>query len=228
METKQFGKEEMFKRPSDSKSIPLNDRPPFLLRASIKKRDKTFTFTVVANHLKSLRGYFDKDGNTRAKKKLQAEYLARWIQSRQTANPNEPLILVGDFNAFQFNDGVVDVIGTLKGKPAPKEQVMMPTEDLVNPDLINLVDFIPREQRYSYVFAGNAQVLDHFLVNEVAKKHAVRFGYSRANADFPESYRNDPNRPERISDHDAPIGYFSIDEVPQAATPNAANQPAPK
>ena len=175
-----------------------------------------------------MRGYFDKDGNTRAKKKLQAEYLARWIQSRQTANPNEPLILVGDFNAFQFNDGVVDVIGTLKGKPAPKEQVMMPTEDLVNPDLINLVDFIPREQRYSYVFAGNAQVLDHFLVNEVAKKHAVRFGYSRANADFPESYRNDPNRPERISDHDAPIGYFSIDEVPQAATPNAANQPAPK
>ena len=215
VKTEQFYKTETYKRPKDDKKVPVFDRPPFLLQAAIKEAGKNLTFTVVVNHLKSLNGYFAEDGNTRSKKQVQAELMARWIQNRQTANPNEPLILVGDFNAFQFNDGVVDVIGTLTGKPAPKEQVLLASEDLVNPDLTNLVNFIPREQRYSYVFAGNAQVLDHFLVNETGKKHAVRFGFARVNADFPESYRNDANRPERISDHDAAIGYFSIDQTPQ-------------
>lgn len=219
VKTEQFYKEDVYKRPSDDKKVPVFDRPPFLLQASFKDADKNLTFTVIANHLKSLRGYFDADGDTRAKKKMQAEMMAQWIQKRQTASPNEPLILVGDFNAFQFNDGVVDVIGTMIGKPAPKEQVLLASEDLVNPDLTDLVNFIPREQRYSYVFAGNAQVLDHFLVNEAGKKHAARFGFARVNADFPEVYRNDANRPERISDHDAAIGYFSISEISQTAAP---------
>jgi hypothetical protein len=29
-------------------------------------------------------------------------------------------------------------------------------------------------------------------------------------ADFPEVYRNDPNRPERVSDHDPFVAYFSL------------------
>lgn len=216
IKTEQFYKSDAYKRPSDGKKVPVFDRPPFLVQASFKEGDKSLTFTVVVNHLKSLRGYFDADGDTRSKKKVQADMLANWIQARQTANQNEPLILVGDFNAFQFNDGVVDVIGTLIGKPAAKEQVLLSSDDLVNPDLTDLVNLIPREQRYSYVFAGNAQVLDHFLVNEAGRKHAARFGFARVNTDFPESYRGDFNRPERISDHDAAIGYFSIAEVPQA------------
>lgn len=213
VKTEQFYKTDEYKRPSDDKKVPVFDRPPFLVQGNFKDGDKNLTFTVVVNHLKSLRGYFDADGDTRSKKKLQAEMMAQWIQKRQAANLKEPLILVGDFNAFQFNDGVVDVIGTLTGKPAPKEQVLLASDDLVNPDLTNLVNHIPREQRYSYIFAGNAQVLDHFLVNEAGKKHAARFGFARVNADFPESYRNDANRPERISDHDAAIGYFSISEI---------------
>lgn len=217
VKTEQFYKTDVYKRPSDDKKVPVFDRPPLLVQAAYKDAEKTLTFTVVVNHLKSLRGYFDADGDTRQKKKVQADMMAQWIQARQTANPNEPLILVGDFNAFQFNDGVVDVIGTLTGKPAPKEQVLLASDDVVNPDLTDLVNFIPREQRYSYVFAGNAQVLDHFLVNEAGKKHAVRFGFARVNADFPESYRSDANRPERISDHDAAIGYFSITEIAQTA-----------
>jgi len=28
--------------------------------------------------------------------------------------------------------------------------------------------------------------------------------------DFPEVYRNDPNRPERLSDHDPLVAYFSL------------------
>jgi hypothetical protein len=107
-------------------------------------------------------------------------------------------MLLGDFNAFQFNDGVMDMIGTIKGKPAPKDSVLMASDDLVTRDLIDLVDAIAAPQRYSYVFDGNAQTLDHVLINEPLRKHINGFGFVRVNADFPESMRNDASRPDAI------------------------------
>ena len=198
----------------------LNDRPPLMLRASIDdpNTNQPFEFTVVVNHLKSFRGYDDPKqmANVRLKKKVQAEFLANWVQDRQTKNPSERIILLGDFNAYQFNDGVLDVIGTIKGTPVGKDQVMNPSDDLVNPDLINLVDKIKAEQQYSYSFDGNAQVLDHILINEAMKKHINGFGYVRLNADFPAIYRNDDTRVERFSDHDAAIAYFTFDDITAA------------
>ncbi|MBA2737724.1 MAG: nuclease, partial [Pyrinomonadaceae bacterium] len=157
IEVKQLGKEDKFKNPNTKEEDNLNDRPPLMLRASIddQKTGKPFEFTVIANHLKSFLGARDpKDGGARVhlKRKLQAEYLAKTVQERQTANPAERIILLGDFNAYQFNDGIGDTIGTIKGTPALKESVMNFSEDLVNPDMTNLVDLIKAEQRYSYSF----------------------------------------------------------------------------
>lgn len=216
IEVKQFGKADKFKNPKGGEDV-LNDRPPLMLRASIddEKTGKPFEFTAIVNHLKSFLGIDDpKDGGARvrAKRRLQAEFLAKTIQERQIADPNERIVVLGDFNAYQFNDGIGDSIGTIKGTPAPKEAVMNHSLDLVNPDLTNLVDFKPADQRYSYSFDGNAQVLDHILVNEPMKRHIANFGYARLNADFPEIYRNDDARVERFSDHDAAIAYFSFDE----------------
>ncbi|HQU84469.1 MAG TPA: hypothetical protein PKY59_15130, partial [Pyrinomonadaceae bacterium] len=182
------------------------------------KTNQPFEVTLIANHLKSLRGYNDeKDAPfVRMKKKLQAEFLAKFINERQKANPNERIGLLGDFNAFQFNDGITDIINTIKGTPAAKDSVMNASEDLVNPDFFNLVDFIKQNDRYSYSFDGNAQVLDHFLINEALKKHINGFGFARLNADFPEIYRNDASRVERFSDHDAAVAYFTFDDLTKA------------
>ena len=217
LEVQQFGKAEEYKTPTGKDDKFLNDRPPLMIRASIDdpNTNQPFEFTVVVNHLKSFNGYNDpqQKDNVRLKKKLQAEFLANWVQDRQTKNPSERIILLGDFNAYQFNDGVLDVIGTITGKPVAKDQVMNPSDDLVNPDLINLVDKIKAEQQYSYSFDGNAQVLDHILINEAMKKHINGFGYVRLNADFPAVYRNDDTRVERFSDHDAAIAYFTFDDI---------------
>ena len=216
IEVIQLGKADKFKTPNGEEEI-LNDRPPLLLRAAIDdaQSGKPFEFVAVVNHLKSFLGVKDpKDGGARVrlKRRLQAEFLAKIVQQRQTANPLERLVLLGDFNAYQFNDGIGDSIGTIKGTPALKDAVMNFSEDTVNPDLTDLVDLIKAEQRYSYSFDGNAQVLDHILINGAMKKHLAGFGYARLNADFPETYRNDETRPERFSDHDAAIGYFNLDE----------------
>lgn len=222
IEVKQFGKEEKFDNPSIADEAFLNDRPPLMLRASVTdpKSNKPFEFTVVVNHLKSFLGYDDpkRQDGVRLKKRLQAEFLAKFVQQRQKADPNEKIILIGDFNAYQFNDGIVDVIGTIEGTPAKVDEVLNPSEDLVDPDMTDLVDLINPLQRYSYNFDGNGQVLDHVLISASMTPYASGFGFARVNADFPESYRSDDTRPERYSDHDAAVAYFTFDAA-TLATP---------
>ena len=102
------------------------------------------------------------------------------------------------------------MVGTIKGTPTSCDEVVLCSGDLVNPDLTDLAETVPAADRYSYSFDGNAQVLDHELVtqNLLTRLHGLH--YARNDADFPESFRNDPNRPERISDHDMPVAYFSF------------------
>lgn len=209
----QEGKDATFINPNNGQPELLNDRPPLILRATIPSpTGSTLAFTVIVNHLRSLNGVDDPvDGNrVRTKRRAGAEFLANLIQSRQSTDPNEKIIVLGDMNAFQFNDGFVDVIGTIKGTPAPADQVVLASGDLVNPDLTDLVDTLPADQRYSFIFDGNAQVLDHVIVNQSALALNTGFSYARNNADFPVVYYGVPTRPERVSDHDIPVAYFTF------------------
>jgi predicted extracellular nuclease len=223
----QFGKTTTFSNPDSSTSL-LNDRPPLVLRATINRPAGlgALAFTVIVNHLRSLNNIDDTTAGTngwptegdrvRAKRRAQAEFLANLIQSRQTADPTERIISVGDYNAFNVNDGYVDVIGTIKGTPAPASQVTLASPDLVNPDLTDLVDTLPAAQRYSYSFDGNAQTLDHQLLNPNAMAILTRFAYARDDADFPVNDYANPSVPQRISDHDQPVAFFSTVPVTQA------------
>ncbi|MFN7947991.1 MAG: endonuclease/exonuclease/phosphatase family protein [Blastocatellia bacterium] len=213
VEVTQAGKDATYINPNNNQPELLNDRPPLVLRATINSPvGSPLAVTVIVNHLRSLSGIDDAtDGNrVRTKRRAQAEYLANLIQTRQTANPAERIIVVGDFNAYQFSDGYVDVLGTIKGTPTAANNVVLASSDLVNPDLTDLVETIPAAQQYSYSFNGSAQVLDHILITANLLPRVRRFEYARNDADFPETYRNDPNRPERISDHDLPVAAFAF------------------
>lgn len=212
----QVGRDAMYTEPGGTMAI-LYDRPPLVLRATITAPDASqFAVTVIVNHLRSLSGVDDPtDGNrVRTKRRAQAEFLASVIQARQVADPGERIISVGDYNAFQFNDGYVDVMGTIRGAPTPANEVTLASSDLVNPNLFDLLQTLPADQRYSFSFDGNAQVLDHELVNTNLLPFFSRMAYARNNTDFPESYRNDPNRPERLSDHDMAVAFFKFNAVP--------------
>ena len=214
VETKQLGKDVKLETAGASDEEKLFDRPPFLLRAEVEdaKTGKPFAFTMIVVHLKSYGGIDDaKDGpRVQNKRRLQAEWLAQFVAERGKANPTEKLLMCGDYNAFQFSDGYNDLIGALKGKPDPN--VLAPSKAVFDTGLRNIVDYIPADQRYSFVYDGNAQVLDHILINKAIVPHAARFGYGRMDADFPLLYYNNYNRPERLSDHDAPLLYLSLDE----------------
>jgi parallel beta-helix repeat protein len=204
--------------PNDGSLDILNDRPPLVLQATIPRTDNTpFAFTVIVNHMRSLSGVDDPTvagtgtvgARVREKRRKGAEFLANYIQSRQTADPNERLITVGDLNAFRVSDGYVDVIGTLLGTPTPANQVTLASPDLVNPNQIDLVDTLPAAQQYSYNFDGNAQTLDHIIVNPNANSSLNRFAYVRNDSDFPVKNYESTNA-LRISDHDQPVAYFNL------------------
>ena len=210
----QLGKTATFINPTSGLPELLNDRPPLVLRALVQgPLGAPYPVTVIVNHLRSLNGVDGTDGvRIRAKRAAQAEYLAALVQARQAAG--ERVVSVGDYNAFQFNDGYVDSIGTIKGTPAAATEVVTASPDLVSPDLVDLVDTAPAAERYSYSFDGNAQVLDHVIINTLIQPRLSRFHTARLNADFPESLRNDALRPERLSDHDAPVAYFTFPGAP--------------
>jgi predicted extracellular nuclease len=220
----QEGKSDIFVAP-DGQSEVLNERPPLVLRATVRNpagAGPDAPVTVIVNHLLALsRIDHPTDGpRVREKRRAQAEFLANLIHARQVVDPDEQIVSLGNYNAFQFNDGFVDVIGTIKGTPASSDQVTLASPDLVEPDLINLAGAAPAEQRYSFVAGGNAQELDHILVTASIMPLVDGLQYGRANADFPEVLRNTATGPARISDHDPLVAYFhfpppeiSIDDV---------------
>lgn len=216
----QVGKNATYIDPNTGIPALLNDRPPLVLLATVQGPiGAPFPVTVIVNHLRSLSGIADETASgsgtagarVRAKRAAQAEFLANLIQARQAT---ERIVSVGDYNAFAVNDGYVDVMATVKGAPAPATEVVLASPDLVDPNLTSLVDLLPADEAYSYSFDGNIQTLDHVLANAEMMKRYSRFHYARNDADFPESYRNDPNRPERLSDHDMPVAYFAFPGAP--------------
>ncbi len=208
----QFGKATTFTQPSTGNQAELNDRPPLVLHAGIKRTGTTdYPLTVIVNHLRSLNGVTDNTGsgqNTRAKREQQAEYLANLVQGYQAAG--EHVIVVGDMNFFEFSDGIVDSAGIIKGTAAPASQVIVPgPSGLVTPNLVDVAPTNLATNTYSYSFVGNAQSIDHFFVTSNIAS-IVRTAPAHYNADFPAIYRNDSTRPEVGSDHDGIVGYIKI------------------
>lgn len=208
----QVGKNTTYIDPNDNQPDLLNDRPSLILEAVVGGAGRSPSpITVIVNHLRSLSGVDDPaDGNrVRTKRRAQAEFLADVVQARQVANPGERIVLVGDFNAFAYNDGYVDVIGTIVGDPTPADQVTLASADLVNPNLVRVAELAPADQQYSYSFGGNAQELDHTLVTGNLLSLITDVAWGRNNADFPETMRNLTGSAARTSDHDPMVVYFS-------------------
>ena len=206
-----------FVNPNNGQTETLHDRPPLVLRATVDPGSvNPRPVIVVVNHLRSFIDVELVGGEgvrVREKRKAQAESTAGLLQELQTLNPGVAVISVGDYNAYQFNDGYTDPIATLKGVPTPDDQMVVDeSPDVVDPNYINLTDALPVGERYSFIFEGTPQALDHVLVNAVGSSYFQRYAIARGNSDFPEVpaslYADNVNRPERASDHDMPVAYF--------------------
>jgi len=183
----QLGAADTWIDPLTSSPAPLNDRPPLLLHGSYNGNGAAFPIAVIAVHQRSL---IDVETSARVqlKRQTQAENLAGHINDLQTAEPGVRVVVTGDFNAFEFDDGYVDVMGIVTGTA----------------NLTNQVLTVPAGDRYSYIHEGVVQVLDHSLTSASLNSYARGVNFAHANADAPVS--TNP-----ASDHDGVVLYVMTD-----------------
>jgi hypothetical protein len=217
----QLGADELFY--FDDPASLLHDRPPLLLEAI---SDGAFPIKVMVLHMRSLNGI--ETERTQQKRFEQAESVAQMVQDIQDADPYVHLAVVGDFNAFEFTDGYVDLAGIIKGDFAPEDSLACDfntCSDLVDPDLTDEVLLIPTAERYSFVFRdkfnpagsrGDAQVLDHAMTSAGLGDLVQALEYGRGNADAAEELLDDNGTLAplslRSSDHDGLVLYLFKDE----------------
>ena len=190
----------------------LHDRPPVLLEGSYLGNGAPFPFKVLVVHMRSLTGIDDPvDGpRVRQKRLEQAQSVAQMAQNLQMSDPMVRLILIGDFNAYEFTDGYVDLVGQIKGSFVPADNLLS-GPDLVDPDLVDEVLSLPTTERYSFVFEGTAQALDHALTSAGLMPFVRGLEYGRSNADAATWYQDQDATPLRCSDHDGAVLYVMTD-----------------
>ena len=175
----------------------LHDRPPALLEATLPTSPPT-PIRVLNLHLRSLIGIEGPDsGFVRTKRYQQAVSVANMVQSLQQ---DGNLVVVGDYNAYEFTDGYVDVVNQIAGQESLGAQFAI--TPIVNPPLLKVNSLLPPEERYSYVYQGNAQAIDHCLASTMNALTIKGMQYARGNADNALAYFDNAFLPQRSSDHD--------------------------
>ena len=182
----QLGATDTWIDPNVGGPVLLNDRPPLLLRGSYVGNGAPFPIHVVAVHQRSL---IDVDTTrVQMKRQLQAENLAGYLNDIQNDDPSARIVVTGDFNAFEFTDGYVDVMGILTSTASLTNQVFLAATD----------------ERYSFVQEGVAQVLDHSLTSFALSPYVRDLDFGHANADK-------PFEPNPASDHDGVVLFVMSD-----------------
>ena len=194
----------------------LHDRPPLLVEGAYDLEFGSFPIAVMTVHNRSLGGIDDpQDGErVRQKRHEQAVSIAEKVQALQTADPVIHFVVTGDFNGYEFTDGYVDPVGQIVGDFEPDDNLvcdMNACDDLVDPDLVNQTLELAEAERYSYIFQGSAQVLDHALTAQGLESFLAGLELGRGNADAAVDLINDGTTPLRASDHDGLVLFVAGD-----------------
>ncbi|MCM3172736.1 5'-nucleotidase C-terminal domain-containing protein [Paenibacillus sp. MER 99-2] len=146
---------------------------------------------VIANHFNSKGGDLKPFGSiqpatrsSEVQRAKQATLVNGFVKELLNKDPDVNVAVLGDFNDFQFSK----TLNILEGD-----------------ELDNLVNDLPENERYSYIYDGNSQTLDHILVSKNVSDTAV-IEVVHVNADF-------ETADGRVSDHDPLLAQLSIGDA---------------
>ena len=140
---------------------------------------------VIANHFNAklgdqpLFGRFQPPVMVSQTQRLQqAQVVHDFVQSILTVDANANVVVLGDLNDYEFSVPLATLKGTI---------------------LIDLVGQLPADERYTFVFEGNSQVLDHILVSG-SLMPAIEYDIVHTNAEFT----------DQASDHDPEVARLHL------------------
>ncbi|WP_457853330.1 5'-nucleotidase C-terminal domain-containing protein [Synechocystis salina] len=160
------------------------------------------TVTVVNNHFSSKSGSSplfgvnqpsvggEEEGNGQEnaaingsldQRQAQAQVVNDFVDSVLANNGDAKVVVLGDFNEFEF---------------------LSPLQILAGDILTNLTDTLPEDERYSFIFDGNSQSLDHILVTKNLG-NVSQVDIVNLNTEFVENN-------QRASDHDPILAQINI------------------
>jgi predicted extracellular nuclease len=163
--------------PKGEKEVDVFKRPPLVVDVHVPGVDGSgdADLTVMVNHFTS--AYSPNGFSTEPWRIEQAKVLKKHVAELRKQNPERDVLVVGDLNANESSLAMQELgSGSSKLRNLSKE-------------------FVPRGERYSYVYRGSSEELDHMFAT---KEFMDRVSYARVhhlNADY-------PSTTERATDHD--------------------------
>ncbi|MHA2504459.1 MAG: endonuclease/exonuclease/phosphatase family protein, partial [Candidatus Kariarchaeaceae archaeon] len=156
----------------------ITSRPPLLVKVQVKGTDNPIY--VLNNHFTSMSGG---EVATEPRRNAQAEWNVTIMENILREDPNAYLAVIGDLNSY-YNS--------------------LPIDTLRDAGLIHVFERIPAEERYTYIFQGVSQTLDHILVNRSLDALISEVVVLHTNSGYPISSADDFS-PIHKSDHDPVI-----------------------
>ena len=117
-------------------------------------------------------------------RQAQAQAVDNYVEGILAEDSEANVSVLGDLNEFEF---------------------ISPVDEILGSDLTNLIDFISEDERYSFIFQGNSQELDHILVSDSLVDGAA-IDIVHVNSEFAET-------PQRASDHDPVIASLLLESA---------------
>ena len=129
-------------------------------------------------------------------RQAQARAVDDYVEGILADNSDANIAVLGDLNEFEF---------------------ISPVDEILGSDLNNLIDTIPEDERYSFIFQGNSQELDHILVSD-SLVDGAEVDIVHVNSEFAETE-------QRASDHDPVLASFNLPGNIEVRAINGTNRP---
>jgi predicted extracellular nuclease len=150
------------------------------LAGEFRWHDKTVF--AVANHFTSKGGDQPVNGrfqppvrSSETQRHAQATLVNAFVAAIERLDRKAAVVVLGDINDFEFSATADILVGTGQ--------------------LVDLPRTLPDSQRYSYVFEGNSQVLDHILLSPGLVSRKYDYDVVHVNAEYA----------DQVSDHDPQV-----------------------
>ncbi len=166
--------------------------------------------TVVSNHFSSKGGSVPLFGSVQPtdlgqedpningslnERRQQAQAVNTFVDGVLAEEPSANVVVLGDFNEFEFISPLQILEGTVESTDDG-----FGIAEIGGPQVLdNLIDNLPENESYTFIFQGNSQTLDHILVsNSLANSSEVDIVHT--NIEFV----------EETSDHDPIVARISL------------------